>query len=185
MASTKDTIVQLGDELMRKKGYNAFSYADISRQIGIKNAAVHYHFPTKPDLANAIVSWHSEHFDRFVEKAASRNEADQLKMFLNFYTSIQVSGKLCVIGSFATDWNSMESEVQTEVQDFTNKVLNWLTTILDNGRNEELLNFDGNPKTEALRILTNMFAGTQLARITGSDDFASIKDSILDNLINT
>jgi AcrR family transcriptional regulator len=182
MASTKDTIVQLGDELMRMKGYNAFSYADISKQIGIKNAAVHYHFPTKPDLAKAIVEWHMEHFDRFAEKAASRNEADQVKMFLNFYTSIQVSGKLCLIGSFATDWNSMEAEVQKEVKKFTDKVLDWLTSTLDKGKDASLLKFNGSARTEALKIITNMFAGTQLARITGSEDFASIKDSILNNL---
>ena len=182
MASTKDTIVQLGDELMRMKGYNAFSYADISKKIGIKNAAVHYHFPSKPDLAVAIVDWHSDHFQRFVEKAASRNESDQIKMFLNFYSSIQLSGKLCVIGSFATDWNSMDERVQKEVQKFTNTVLEWLTSTLENGKRKDLLTFNTTAKTEALKVLTNMFAGTQLARITGSEDFSSIKDSILINL---
>ena len=183
MASTKDSIVLLGDELIRKKGYNAFSYADISKQLQVKNAAIHYHYPSKSDLAEAVVDWHTDSFNRFTEKASTRNEADQIKMFLNFYASIQLSGKLCVIGSFATDWNSMEDAIQTKVTDFTKNVLNWITNTLDAGKQKNLLTFSTPANIEALKILTNMCAGTQLARITGSNDFNKIKNSILEQII--
>ncbi len=183
MASTKETIVLLGDELIRKNGYNAFSYADISKPLNVKNAAIHYHFPTKPDLAASVVDWHTDSFNRFTEKASTKNEADQIKMFLNFYASIQVSGKLCVIGSFATDWNSMDEVVQDKVTEFTENVLSWITKTLSNGKQKNLLTFSAPAKSEALKILTNMCAGTQLARITGSDDFTEIKNSILEQII--
>ncbi len=184
MASTKETIVLLGDELIRKKGYNAFSYADISKQLNVKNAAIHYHFPTKPDLADAVVDFHTDSFNRFTEKASSRNEADQIKMFLNFYASIQLSGKLCVIGSFAGDWNSMDNEIQEKVTEFTEHVLSWITETLEKGKEKELLSFNAPARIEAMKILTNMCAGTQLARITGSNDFTEIKNSILHEIIN-
>lgn len=184
MASTKETIVLLGDELIRKKGYNAFSYADISKQLNVKNAAIHYHYPTKPDLAEAVVDFHTDSFNRFTEKASSKNEADQIKMFLNFYASIQLSGKLCVIGSFASDWNSMEKEVRNKVTEFTNNVLGWITETLDKGKEKNLLSFSSPANIEAMKILTNMCAGTQLARITGSNDFTEIKNSILKEIIH-
>ncbi|RNC84356.1 MAG: TetR/AcrR family transcriptional regulator [Balneola sp.] len=184
MRSTKETIVQLGDELIRSKGYNAFSYADISKQLNVKNAAIHYHFPAKTDLAEAVVEWHEDSFQRFTEKAAPRGASDQIKMFLNFYASIQVSGKLCVIGTFATDWNSMDEQIQQRVTNFTNGVLEWITNTLDTGREEGSLSFNAPAKIEALKILTNMCAGTQLARVTGSNDFTAIKNSILKEIIN-
>ena len=43
---TKDKIRNLAEELIRTKGYNAFSYADLSAPLQIKNAAIHYHFPS-------------------------------------------------------------------------------------------------------------------------------------------
>jgi len=185
MPSTKETIIQLADDLLRKGGYNAFSYADISKPMGIKNAAIHYHFPAKSDLAKAIIIWHSEHFDRFAEKASDRSSADQLKMFLNFYTSIQVSGKLDVIGAYATDWNSMDDATKTEVQLFTEKVLKWLTNVLKSGKkNNEFTNTDA-PSVSARIILTNMLAATQLARVTGNDDFNTVKDQILKTVISS
>ncbi len=183
MASTKETIVLLGDELIRKKGYNAFSYADISKPLNVKNAAIHYHYPSKPDLAEAVVDFHTDSFNRFTEKASSKNEADQIKMFLNFYASIQLSGKLCVIGSFASDWNSMEEGVREKVTEFTKNVLHWIAETLDKGKEKNLLSFSSPANIEAKKILTNMCAGTQLARITGSNDFTEIKNSILDQII--
>ncbi|MCG8373741.1 MAG: TetR/AcrR family transcriptional regulator [Balneolales bacterium] len=179
MRSTKATIIELGDELIRTKGYNAFSYADISKPLSIKNAAVHYHFPTKPDLALSVVEFHVQSFENFVEKVSQRDALQQIKMFLNFYTSIQISGRLCVIGAFATDWNSMPDNVKEEMKLFTDRVIHWLTQTLREGKNTSLLTFEGTAKEEALSILTNIFAATQLARITGKDHFISIKDSIL------
>lgn len=182
MSSTKEAIIQLGDEFIRKKGYNAFSYSDIAKALNVKNAAIHYHFPTKTDLASGVVKWHTESFDRFVKKCSDKNEFVQIKMFLNYYTSIQLSGKVCLIGAFATDWNSMESYIQEEVKEFTEGVIIWITETLNNGKEKNLLTFSGSPKTEAIKILTNMFAGTQLARITGNEDFSGLKNSIIEHI---
>ena len=52
---TKEAILRLGMEFIQTYGYNAFSYADISKELKIKNAAVHYHFPGKEDLLAEIV----------------------------------------------------------------------------------------------------------------------------------
>lgn len=182
MSSTREIIIQLGDELIRKKGYNAFSYSDIAKALNVKNAAIHYHFPTKPDLASTVVKWHTQSFDRFVKKCSTKSELVQIKMFLNYYTSIQLSGKVCIIGAFATDWNSMEQHVQEEVREFTGGVIAWISETLSNGKEKNLLTFSGSPKIEAVKILTNMFAGAQLARITGNEDFSGLKNSIIEQI---
>lgn len=183
MKSTKSLIIQLGDELLRSKGYNAFSYSDISKSLGVKNAAIHYHFPTKPDLAKAVVEWHIQSFENFVDRVQDKSEPDQIKNFLNFYTAIQSSGKVCLIGAVATDWNSLDYLVQKEITKFTAKVLTWLEETLRSGKEKNLLTFSESEKTEGLKILTNIFAGAQLARITGSQDFIAVKQSILEQLI--
>ena len=47
--STKDKILDLASNMLQEHGYNGFSYGHISKQLGVRNAAVHYHFPTKAD----------------------------------------------------------------------------------------------------------------------------------------
>jgi TetR/AcrR family transcriptional repressor of nem operon len=179
MSSTKEQITLLADELMRSKGYNAFSYSDISKPLGIKNAAVHYHFPTKPDLALEIVKYHSDSFDRFTERVEEKEALSKIKFFLNFYTSIQLSGRICVIGAFATDWNAMNEEIQHAMSGFTSNVIEWITFTLKEGHSNNTIHLSDSAESEALSILTNIFAATQLSRITGSDHFAAIKQNIL------
>ena len=182
--STREKIIQLGDDLLRKQGFNAFSYADISKPLHIKNAAVHYHFPSKQDLAVAIAQWHKEIFDGFSQKMATKEPKDRLKTFLNFYHSIHLSEKVDIIGAFATDWHSLEPKVQTEVQEFTELVIGWLSELIQEGLDLGQFQTNQNARTTALRILSSIFASTQLVRITGDHDFTRVKNSILDELIN-
>ncbi|KFJ90149.1 TetR family transcriptional regulator, partial [Pseudomonas sp. 1-7] len=48
-------MIQTAENLMRTRGYTAFSYADLSEAVGIRKASIHHHFPTKEDLGAAIV----------------------------------------------------------------------------------------------------------------------------------
>ncbi|MDR3047168.1 MAG: TetR/AcrR family transcriptional regulator, partial [Bacteroidales bacterium] len=50
MNDTRSEIISIANELIKSIGYNAFSYADISKKLNIKNAAIHYYFPAKADL---------------------------------------------------------------------------------------------------------------------------------------
>ncbi|NBW70854.1 MAG: TetR/AcrR family transcriptional regulator, partial [Bacteroidetes bacterium] len=60
----------------------------------------------------------------------------------------------------------------------------WLSDLVQEGRDMGQIRSKYNPRTTALRILTSIFAATQLARITGDDDFSSVKNSLLDELSN-
>ena len=84
MAKTKDKIAALGDELIRTRGFNAFSYHDIAETLGIKNAAVHYHFPSKEQLGADILKNSQQKFSEMVELLEEResNEWEKLETFI-------------------------------------------------------------------------------------------------------
>ena len=48
-------ILDVAQQLIQTRGYNAFSYADIASQVGIRTATIHYYFPTKADLGREVV----------------------------------------------------------------------------------------------------------------------------------
>ena len=63
-AATAGRILDVAERLVQTRGYNGFSYADISAQLRIRNASVHYHFPTKTDLGKRLVSRYRQGFRR-------------------------------------------------------------------------------------------------------------------------
>ena len=68
MNDTRSEIVRLAGELIRSIGYNAFSYADISQKLNIKNAAIHYYFPAKSDLGVEVIRENLEAFKKTAAK---------------------------------------------------------------------------------------------------------------------
>jgi len=53
--STRTKIIDAGEKLLLKNGFNGFSYADIALALGIKKSSIHYHFPSKADLGLAVI----------------------------------------------------------------------------------------------------------------------------------
>ena len=53
---TAERILDVAEELLRTRGFNAFSYADVAAELGITKASLHYHFPGKGELGNALVN---------------------------------------------------------------------------------------------------------------------------------
>ena len=182
MSETREIIIQLGDKLLRKKGYNAFSYADISKELGIKNAAIHYHFPTKPDLIMAIINLHNERFQNFKKDISRKSSLEKISKFLDTYSKIQTEEKICIVGALATDWDTIDKHSQKHLQEVADDILQWLTAVLNEGLKNKELNFTETPKTKALLIISNMLAATQLARVIGDKNFNTIRSAILSGL---
>lgn len=97
MSLTREKIIELGESLILTRGYNAFSYQDISRELGMKNAAIHYYFPSKANLGTSIVRTNIQRFEEMVENMETRgfSEWQQLESFVKIYIKSNREGN-CV-----------------------------------------------------------------------------------------
>lgn len=184
MSVTRERILELGEELILNKGYNGFSYQDISNVLGIKNAAVHYYFPTKENLGVSILKTNTQRFDEMVENMQSRNfdEWHQLEAFMKIYLKSNRENKICLIGSLGTDINTLSDPMKNELQKMVGRILEWLEIILEDGRKKGLFSFTPPAHDQALQLLSSLVAGLQLARILNKSDFKIIHQTIWENL---
>lgn len=65
---TRTALLDSAESLARMRGYNGFSYADLSREVGIRKASIHHHFPTKADLALAVLERYRREFTAGLEQ---------------------------------------------------------------------------------------------------------------------
>lgn len=184
MSLTREKILELGEDLILTKGYNAFSYQDISKELGIKNAAVHYYFPAKENLVTSVVKNNILRFEEMVDNMNTRmfDEISQLDAFLKIYAKSNREEKICLLGSLGPDFNTLAEITRKELQKMSVKIVNWLSKLLNSGRKKGLFSFEGEPNTRALMILSNLVAGLQLARMMDKSDFKSIHSQILEDL---
>lgn len=161
------------------RGFNGFSYRDISSHLGVKNAAIHYHFPAKADLALALVDEYRKTLRRYTSEfmAYGGPARPQLEGFFKF-ASLQCAEGLCIcpIGAFSVDYMEIPEEVRNATADFMDESYEWLTRVLEVGREQEEFSYSGDARPKAILILAALQGARQMARINSIE--------ILDDVIN-
>ena len=184
MSVTREKILELGEYFIRTKGYNAFSYQDISTELGIKNAAIHYYFPSKENLGTSVVKTNIQRFDEMVDNMRSRkfDEWQQLETFIKIYVKSHREQKKCLIGSLSPDYNTLNETTKNELKRMIELIVRWLTELLEKGKTQNVFAFNDTPASKALSIFSSLVASLQISRIIDKMDYKSFYQSILDDL---
>lgn len=173
MDSTPATAVRIMDaaqRMVQTRGFNAFSYADISAQVGIKKASIHYYFPSKKDLGKELVARYRvvfrgklEEIDRKTDDSRRRLR-DYAQLYLD---AMRDDDRMCLCGMLASDIATLPGEVRRGVVDFFADNEAWLAKTLDEGRKAGTLSFKGSAKSEAQFLLTGLQGAMLVARTYG------------------
>ena len=115
IVDTRDQIMDRAAQLLMSRGFNGFSYRDISSHLGVKNAAVHYHFPAKTDLAMALLGEYRQLLrDNTSEFMAYGGPArPQIEGFFTFtYRQCDAGRCICPFGAFSIDYGELPEDVR-------------------------------------------------------------------------
>jgi TetR/AcrR family transcriptional repressor of nem operon len=179
--NSKRTILNLAESLLQDKGFNGFSYANIASELGVKNAAIHYHYPTKEDLGCAVIQRYRERFKLWINNARVKNLSTQEKLewFFSIYIATRADkGKVCLVGSMEAEFNSIPSALQEEVQALHKELLTWLESTLSEGRDAGIFKFNGESANKAALILSSLQGALQMARALGTKKFRDVVEQI-------
>ena len=176
---TKEKIVELGRDLIQSVGYPSLSYQQISSKLGIKNAAVHYHFPNKEDLGLDIINTEETNFEKFTVGISEMDHWEKLDAFLKNYGKYLENGnKMCLIGSNASSFAELPESLQQASARYLIAFKAWLTELLETGRNEGVFFFKGEPKNKAALMASALAGALQHARLTGNQHYNDVVTQI-------
>jgi TetR/AcrR family transcriptional repressor of nem operon len=136
-------ILETARVLMMDRGYNGFSFRDVASQVGIKSASVHYHYPTKADLAEAAAKSYRKAFSAALDGLSDTNAPNLLHAYGSlFVASLREQGGLCLGGMLAADAKTLPAQVQSEVVQFLDEQHRWIATVLCDGQNDGTIRSD-------------------------------------------
>jgi TetR/AcrR family transcriptional repressor of nem operon len=168
---TKIEILDLAENFLLDRGFNGFSYANISSVLKIKNAAVHYYFPAKADMGVAIIQRARERFASWTQnqRMVAKPPAEKLEAFFRQYLRFLEAGQqVCLGGALETDFKTLPLEMQVETQKFASDILFWMEGVLEEGREKQIFSFPGEARDQAILILSSLQGALQMARAVGS-----------------
>ena len=132
--SRAEEILNIAEEMIQTRGYNGFSFMDISARLGIKKASVQFYFPRKVDLGVQVVIRYGRNFKSLLEALDARGTSarNRLEAYAApFIRMASKEGKVCLAAALSAEFTTLPEEVCAEVVDFYALVENWLIFLLD------------------------------------------------------
>ena len=130
---TREVIMSATRKMVQTRGYNGLSFRELAKEVGIKSASIHYHFPTKGDLGAALAKRYTEDGRAYLQ--ALRGNSDDTAVWIKGYTDVfrmalVDDNRMCLCGIMAAEYDDLPPEVRVEVDNFTDVNVKWLSEVL-------------------------------------------------------
>jgi TetR/AcrR family transcriptional repressor of nem operon len=152
---TRSAILDIAERLVQNRGFNGFSYADVATELGITKAALHYHFPGKAELGEALIARYATRFGQALESidAGDQPASAKLQAYADLYLSVLRDERMCLCGMLAAEYSTLPDRMQRTVVRFFDDNYAWLGRVLETGRAEGSLEFTGTAAATAQMIV--------------------------------
>ena len=114
-ADTKTRLLDAASALAQTRGYHGFSFHDLAREIGITTASIHYHFPTKSALGQALVKRYTLSFLEILGKPDTAPPRQRLTHYVSVFRACLLEGRMCLCGMIGAEVDGVPAEVALEV----------------------------------------------------------------------
>ena len=183
----KNRILSATQALILERGYNAFSFADIAAQVGIRKASIHHHFPTKADLVQELVRVYRLDYQTGLERALSENTnpRDQLAAYGEFWKLCIGSDTqpICLMVLLASEIKTLPVDVATAVRDHLDELSAAFARMLERGAASGVFHLTDSPASEAEFYMAAIHGAMLTARSHGDAiRFSRVADLALNRL---
>jgi TetR/AcrR family transcriptional repressor of nem operon len=155
---TAGRILDVAERLVQTRGFNGFSYADVARELGITKASLHYHFATKAALGEALIT---RYCDRFLHALAQIDgttgpAAAKLDSYADVYADVARGHRMCLCGMLAAEYQTLPEKAREGLVRFFDDNEAWLAGVLEQGRADHSVQFNGPPRDTARVIISGL-----------------------------
>jgi TetR/AcrR family transcriptional repressor of nem operon len=168
-ASTAGRVLDAAERLVQVRGFNGFSYADIAAELQITKASLHYHFATKADLGEALISRYAARFLQALAEVDTGGAAAPAKLaaYAKLYADVLSDQRMCLCGMLAAEYPTLPDPMKTAVLGFFDENEAWLAAVLEQGREERTLAFAGSVRDTARMIVSGLEGAMLVTRPYG------------------
>jgi TetR/AcrR family transcriptional repressor of nem operon len=164
-------ILDCARSLIAAGGYNGFSYADISAEVGITKASIHHHFPKKSDLVRVLLQrYRAEAREGLaVLDAKIANPLGRLQAYAAWWSTCIGDGSqpICICAMLSAEVPALPTEIATEVRLHFAHLASWLESLMADGQAGKFIHLRNTPAAEAHAFMATVHGGMLSARACG------------------
>ncbi|TDF66871.1 TetR/AcrR family transcriptional regulator [Cupriavidus sp. L7L] len=169
--SVREELVEHALVLIRRRGFNGFSYRDLAELVGVKTSSIHYYFPTKEDLVlEAVREYSARKQARLAAIDSSLPPAEQARQYLAPLCAGAGTDEACLVGMLAADVLMLPESVRSAMRDFVRLNEQWLARLFERAAAQRQAPYPASPQQLAEIAFGALQNGLISARLFGSTD---------------
>jgi AcrR family transcriptional regulator len=167
--TTRDHIVEAADALIYERGYEKTSFSDIADAVRISRGNFYYHFKSKDDILDAVISLRLTNTRRLLKQweTEEKDPANRLRRFIQILivnrTKIKRHG--CPVGTLSTELAKLNHASKTVANKLFTLFRTWLR------RQFTLLGCDADSDQLAMHLLARSQGVATLANAFRDEKF--------------
>ena len=163
---TPERILDVAERLVQLRGFNDFSYADIARELAITTASLHYHFPGKAELGQALIARYTERFLAALDQIDDDlgDAQTKLKAYTGLYADVLRDHRMCMCGILAAEYQTLPEPMRDAVIRFFDENQRWLIAVLNQGQKDHTLKITDSTVEVAQSIISTLEGAMLVAR---------------------
>jgi TetR/AcrR family transcriptional regulator, transcriptional repressor for nem operon len=184
-AGTAERTLDVAERLVQVRGFNGFSYADVATELGVTKATLHYHFPGKAELGEALIARYRARFADALQGIDREivNTRAKLDAYLGLYSAVLRGDRMCLCGILAAEYETLPSSMRQAIIEFFEDNEAWLATVVTHGQADGSVTGSVDPAHVAQMILDGLEGAMLVARTHGGlTRFQSSAGQLLDTL---
>lgn len=185
---TASHILDIAERLVQIRGFNGFSYAHVASELSMTKASLHYHFPGKAELGEALITRYARRFAEALADVDARvaDARGKLDAYAGLYAGVLRGQRMCLCGMLAAEYQTLPKPMREAVIRFFDANEAWLEKVLSEGRREGTLTFAGSAREAARLIVSGLEGAMLVARPYGdAGRFHAAADRLLASFAGT
>lgn len=182
----KEKILTCAQRLIQQRGFNGFSYADIAKEVGVRKASLHHHFPTKTKLGLSLIEVYTTQYEALLIRIGDMpiSADEKLARYIDIYRGSLAAERMCLCGMLASESLTLDAEMLPSLNHFFVVGSKWLTELLKEGESEQVFNLTA-PAEDQAHMLSHALQGAlMISRASNNAElFEQTASSLISNLM--
>lgn len=185
MRDTRAELLLQAEILVRGRGYSGFSYGDLAETVKIRKASIHHHFPTKTDLALALVAAYDARYDAALDAilAGADDAVARIEAYGRLYLGGVEDDLGCLCAVLAVERDALPEALRASIVRFFEKHIAWLERVLAQGLADGSVRRGSPPGATARLIVATLEGALLLERVlAGAAGFRDTLSALCESL---
>ncbi|WP_455287305.1 TetR/AcrR family transcriptional regulator [Cupriavidus necator] len=180
--SVREQLVEHALVLIRRRGFNGFSYRDLAELVGVKTSSIHYYFPSKDDLVLEAVREYSARMQARLHAIDSNlPPAEQARQYLAPLRANAGTDQACLVSMLSADVLVLPDAVRAVMQDYIRGNEQWLARLFERAAAQRQTPYQIAPQQLAQVVYGALQSGQISARLFGTTERLDAAASLLAN----